>query len=52
MRLGTPFVVFERLENGLSLLVLGLMSVLLLSAIVAREGFGAVSLAPCPSSST
>ena len=40
MRLGTPFVVFERLENGLSLLVLGLMSVLLLSAIVAREGFG------------
>ena len=40
MRLGTPFAVFERLENGLALLVLGLMSVLLLSAVVVREGFG------------
>jgi tripartite ATP-independent transporter DctM subunit len=40
MRLGTSCVVFERLENGLALLVLGLMSALLLSEIVAREGFG------------
>lgn len=40
MRLGTPCVVFERLENGLSLLVLGIMCVMLLGEIVAREWFG------------
>lgn len=40
MRLGTPCVVFEHLENGFSLLVLGIMAVLLLGEIVAREYFG------------
>ena len=40
MCLGTPSVVFERLEEGFSLLVLGIMSGMLLSEIVAREWFG------------
>jgi hypothetical protein len=34
MRIGSLCVVFERLEDGLSLLVLGLMCVMLLSAIM------------------
>ena len=40
MRIGSLLVILERFEDGLSLLVLGLMLVMLLSEIVAREGFG------------
>jgi TRAP-type C4-dicarboxylate transport system permease small subunit len=40
MRIGSLRVVLEYLEDGLSLLVLGIMFVMLLSEIVAREWFG------------
>ena len=40
MRIGSLLVVLECLEDGLALLVLGIMLVMLLSEIVAREWFG------------
>ena len=40
MRIGSLLVILERFEDGLALLVLGIMLVMLLSEIVAREGFG------------